>query len=130
MQPALKARVCLTKEDRTPCHVLSRPYTPSACSAAPPYPAHEFIEKHVVLPTYRIHCRTDAPLAPQVADLLAAKDDWAPLYDTAVLSNNRVPAAALSYVDDLYVDYNLSMVGALRGTPPNVRSLPILKYRS
>lgn len=60
---------------------------------------------------YRFMYDDIAALRPykQVADLLAAKDDWAPLYDTAVLSNNRVPAAALSYVDDLYVDYNLSM---------------------
>ncbi len=58
-----------------------------------------------------------------MADLLAAKDDWAPLYDASVLSSNRVPAAALSYVDDLYVDYNLSMVGAVRSTQPRTLSL-------
>ncbi|PNH03496.1 Proline iminopeptidase [Tetrabaena socialis] len=43
------------------------------------------------------------------ADLLAVRSDWAPLYDADVLGTNRVPAAALSYLEDLYVDYNLSM---------------------
>ncbi len=43
-----------------------------------------------------------------VAELLAAKQDWEPLYDAARLQNNRVPAAAIIYHDDLCVAYDYS----------------------
>jgi hypothetical protein len=42
------------------------------------------------------------PLA-ETADLLAAKQDWGPLYDLAVLANNTVPVAAATYYDDMCV---------------------------
>ena len=45
------------------------------------------------------------------ADVLAEKADWGPLYDTAALGANRTPAAAVAYVEDLYVDYDMAMVG-------------------
>jgi pimeloyl-ACP methyl ester carboxylesterase len=41
------------------------------------------------------------------ADLLAATDDWPPLYDPGVLSRNEVPVAAAIYTDDMYVDADL-----------------------
>lgn len=40
-----------------------------------------------------------------VANKLAAIDDWTPIYDEAQLAKNEVPVYAVSYVDDLYVDY-------------------------
>lgn len=51
------------------------------------------------------------------ADLLAAKDDWPPLYDRAVLAANEVPVAAIVYHDDLYVEreHSLATAAAIRG---------------
>ncbi|MFP5311272.1 MAG: alpha/beta fold hydrolase [Actinomycetes bacterium] len=52
-----------------------------------------------------------------VADLLAAKQDWRPLYDPEALGANTVPVAAAVYSDDIYVDRNLSLqtAAAVRG---------------
>lgn len=62
-----------------------------------------------------------APLAPfrEAAHLLAAKSDWPALYDVNVLRTNTVPVAAATYVDDMYVDYNLAQE-SIRDIP-NVR---------
>ncbi|MGA4838220.1 alpha/beta fold hydrolase [Streptomyces sp. G45] len=48
----------------------------------------------------------DPALRPlrETADLLAARADWAPLYDAGRLAANEVPVAAAVYHDDLYVD--------------------------
>jgi len=43
-----------------------------------------------------------------VAQALAEKDDWPRLYDADVLAANEVPVAALAYLDDMYVDFELS----------------------
>ena len=43
------------------------------------------------------------------ADLLAAKDDWPPLYDVDRLAGNGVPLCAAVYFDDLYVDAELQL---------------------
>ena len=53
----------------------------------------------------------DPALRPlrDVAGLLAAKNDWKPLYDVRVLAANRVPVAAAVYSDDIYVDRKLSL---------------------
>ncbi|MCF6525653.1 alpha/beta fold hydrolase [Streptomyces sp. JJ36] len=50
--------------------------------------------------------RTHAALRPlrSTAELLAARTGWGPLYDTAQLARNTVPAAAAVYHDDLFVD--------------------------
>ncbi|CAI6339311.1 unnamed protein product [Periconia digitata] len=40
-----------------------------------------------------------------VANKLAAIDDWTPIYDEEQLGKNDVPVYAVSYIDDLYVDY-------------------------
>jgi pimeloyl-ACP methyl ester carboxylesterase len=61
----------------------------------------------------------DPALAPfrGVADILAEKSDWPPLYDRAALAANTVPAAAALYTDDMYVDAGLSddTAAAVRG---------------
>nr|WP_218624355.1 MULTISPECIES: alpha/beta fold hydrolase [unclassified Nesterenkonia] len=44
----------------------------------------------------------------EAADLLAAVEDWSPLYDLAQLRWNRVPTAAALYTDDVYVARELS----------------------
>jgi len=52
-----------------------------------------------------------------VAQLLAEKDDWKPLYDPERLALNTVPVAAAVYSDDIYVDRDLSLetAAAVRG---------------
>ena len=45
----------------------------------------------------------------EAADLLAAKDDWQPLYDLDRLARNEVPLSAAVYYDDLYVDAELQL---------------------
>ena len=64
----------------------------------------------------------DPSLVPfrEVAELLAAKEDWAPLYDPHRLATNTIPVAAAVYKDDIYVDHDLSMetAAAVRGLQP------------
>ncbi|MGI5269838.1 alpha/beta fold hydrolase [Nonomuraea sp. CA-218870] len=48
------------------------------------------------------------------AELLAAADDWPPLYDPDRLAANEVPVAAVVYHDDMYVDAGLSLETAAR----------------
>jgi pimeloyl-ACP methyl ester carboxylesterase len=57
-----------------------------------------------------------------VADLLAAKDDWTPLYDAGQLRQTDVPTAAAVYLDDIFVPFELSMETAatIRGLRPHV----------
>ncbi len=43
------------------------------------------------------------------ADLLAAYDDWGPLYDLDRLAANTVPVLAAVYFDDMYVDSGLQL---------------------
>lgn len=68
----------------------------------------------------------DPALTPfrDVAELLAVKKDWKPLYDTAQLASNTVPVAAAVYKDDIYVDHGLSLetASAVRGLQPWVTS--------
>ena len=47
------------------------------------------------------------PLA-HVAGILAKEKDWPALYDLDQLAKNEVPVAAATYVEDMYVDYELS----------------------
>ncbi|MFD5029243.1 alpha/beta fold hydrolase [Streptomyces sp. NPDC058220] len=65
------------------------------------------------------HFDADPALRPlrEAAELLAARTDWAPLYDTARLAANEVPVAAAVYHDDMYVDtdHSLSTARAIRG---------------
>lgn len=68
---------------------------------------------------YPWYFEQDAALRPlgEVAQLLAAKSDWPPLYDPQRLASNSVPAAAAVYSDDIYVDRELSLetASAVRG---------------
>jgi hypothetical protein len=45
----------------------------------------------------------------EAADILAAKDDWPPLYDLDRLAANDVPVCAAVYFDDLYVPADLQL---------------------
>lgn len=44
----------------------------------------------------------------EAAELLAKKQDWPMLYDPAQLADNKVPAVAATYLEDMYVDYELA----------------------
>jgi len=48
------------------------------------------------------------------AEILAAYDDWGPLYDLDRLSANEVPVLAAVYYDDMYVDAELQLDTARR----------------
>ncbi|WP_351236583.1 alpha/beta fold hydrolase [Streptomyces sp. NPDC002133] len=65
------------------------------------------------------HFETDPALRPlrETAELLAARTDWPPLYDTERLAANEVPVAAAIYHDDMYVDtaHSLATARAIRG---------------
>ncbi|MFF3956906.1 alpha/beta fold hydrolase [Streptomyces sp. NPDC001890] len=65
------------------------------------------------------HFEVDPALRPlrETADLLAARTDWAPLYDPERLAANQVPVAAAIYHDDMYVDteHALRTAASIRG---------------
>jgi pimeloyl-ACP methyl ester carboxylesterase len=81
-----------------------------------PDAAEPLLTGEMVYPWY---FEQDPALEPlrEVAELLAAKDDWKPLYDSIQLAANDVPVAAAVYKDDIFVDYTLSMqtAAAVRG---------------
>jgi hypothetical protein len=49
-----------------------------------------------------------------VADALAKKDDWPRLYDVDALRACGVPVACASYVEDMFVDFDLAAETASR----------------
>lgn len=57
-----------------------------------------------------------------VGELLAAEQDWPPLYNEKQLRKNEVPTYAAVYLDDMYVDFELSMETAqtIKGCQPFV----------
>ncbi|MCX4985172.1 alpha/beta fold hydrolase [Streptomyces sp. NBC_00572] len=65
------------------------------------------------------HFTADPALRPlrETAELLAARTDWAPLYDPERLAANKVPVAAAVYHDDMYVDtyHSLDTARTIRG---------------
>ena len=60
-----------------------------------------------------------------VAHLLAETDDWPALYDDEQLAKNTVPVYAAAYIDDMYVDFDLSMETAntIKGCKPFVTNM-------
>ena len=44
----------------------------------------------------------------ETAEIVAEMDDWPDLYDEHQLENNEVPVYAVTYIDDMYVDYGLA----------------------
>jgi pimeloyl-ACP methyl ester carboxylesterase len=65
---------------------------------------------------------TDPVLRPlqDVAEELAAREDWPRLYDPAQLAVSQVPAAAAVYYEDMYVpaEFSLATARATRGLRP------------
>ncbi|KAJ2969680.1 hypothetical protein NQ176_g8540 [Zarea fungicola] len=56
---------------------------------------------------FRDHFETYPELSPlrEAAEKLATADNWPPLYDQDQLRKNEVPVYAVSYVDDMFVDF-------------------------
>lgn len=52
---------------------------------------------------------TELRKVQDVAERVAADSDWSSLFDTEQLAKNEVPVYAASYVEDMYVDFDLSM---------------------
>ena len=44
----------------------------------------------------------------ETADILAKMDDWTDLYDEKQLTENEVPVYSITYVDDMYVNFDLA----------------------
>lgn len=83
-------------------------------------PGKEFLfTGEMIYPWMFDEFQTLAPLKG-AAELLARKDDWPALYDPAALAANRVPAAAVLYYHDMYVDLGLGMETAARVPNLNV----------
>ena len=53
----------------------------------------------------------------KVTNLVHQYKDWPALYDESQLAKNKVPVYAAVYMDDMYVDYDFSMItaGKIRG---------------
>ncbi|MBG0741178.1 alpha/beta fold hydrolase [Paeniglutamicibacter antarcticus] len=70
----------------------------------------------MVYPWYFTQDPALVPLA-DVAEMLACRDNWPALYDPGQLARNTVPVAAAVYLNDIYVDHDLSMetAAAVRG---------------
>jgi pimeloyl-ACP methyl ester carboxylesterase len=52
---------------------------------------------------------TELRKVQDVAEMVAADAEWPPLFDEEQLGKNEVPVYAASYVEDMYVDFDLSM---------------------
>lgn len=67
-------------------------------------------------------CYPELKKLKAVGYALAEEPDWPRLYDEEQLKRNEVPVYAAVYVDDMYVDFDLSMETArtIRGCKPFV----------
>lgn len=61
---------------------------------------------------------TELQQIQEVADILANTSDWPALYDEAQLAKNEVPVYAATYIDDMYVHFDLasSTASKIKGT--------------
>jgi hypothetical protein len=61
---------------------------------------------------------TELKQLKEVADILATTSDWPALYDETQLAKNEVPVYAATYIDDMYVHYDLasSTAAKIKGT--------------
>ena len=48
----------------------------------------------------------------ETADILETTNDWPELYDEAQLARNEVPVYSATYVEDMYVDFDLARATA------------------
>jgi hypothetical protein len=71
---------------------------------------------------FMFECYPELKKLKTVGHLLAEEKDWPKLYDVEQLQKNEVPMYAAAYVDDIYVDFDLSMETAktIKGCKPFV----------
>jgi hypothetical protein len=50
----------------------------------------------------------------EAAEILATTAEWPALYDEAQLAKNKVPIYAATYIDDMYVHYDLATATAAK----------------
>jgi pimeloyl-ACP methyl ester carboxylesterase len=69
---------------------------------------------------FMFDCYPELMKLKTVGQMLAEDKDWPKLYDEDQLRKNEVPTYAAVYVDDMYVDFNLSMETAntIKGCKP------------
>jgi pimeloyl-ACP methyl ester carboxylesterase len=77
------------------------------------YAAAHFDDKQIYFSAehvYPFHYDQFKALGPlkDAADILAKKEDWPPLFDINQLRNNKVPVSALSYKQDMFINWELS----------------------
>ncbi|KAF1839726.1 proline iminopeptidase [Decorospora gaudefroyi] len=74
---------------------------------------------------FMFNCYPELCKLKAVAELLAKETDWPKLYDMEQLKKNEVPTYAAVYVDDMYVDFDLSMETArtIKGCKPFVTNM-------
>jgi proline iminopeptidase len=51
---------------------------------------------------------TELKQIQEAAEILATTSDWPSLYDEAQLAKNEVPVYAATYIDDMYVHFDLA----------------------
>jgi proline iminopeptidase len=51
---------------------------------------------------------TELKQVQEVAEILATTSDWPSLYNEAQLAKNEVPVYAATYIDDMYVHFDLA----------------------
>lgn len=71
---------------------------------------------------FMFECYPELAKLKTVGHALAEEKDWPKLYDEEQLKKNEVPVYAAVYLDDMYVDYDLSMETArtIKGCKPFV----------
>jgi hypothetical protein len=69
---------------------------------------------------FMFECYPELTKLKAVGHLLAEEKDWPKLYDEEQLKKNEVPTYAAVYLDDMYVDFDLSMETArtIKGCKP------------
>ncbi|KOS18824.1 Proline iminopeptidase [Escovopsis weberi] len=94
----------------TPSSAPAAAPAPAPAPASAPHPLDQnpvFFSGEMIFPFFFDTWPELIPLKP-VAERLAAKSDWPPLYDQDQLRRNQVPVYAVSYIDDMFVDYGLA----------------------
>ena len=90
---------------------------PSALSDPNPTPL--FFSGEMIFP-FHFDTYPELMSLKEVAQKLAEYDEWPTLYDEEQLTRNEVPVYAVSYVDDMYVDFDLA-----RETARKIRGIKV-----
>lgn len=58
---------------------------------------------------FMFECYPELVKLKKIGEMLAQEKSWSQLYDVEQLKKNEVPVYAASYIEDMYVDFELSM---------------------